>query len=29
MVAPDRADRPGSYRELRDTLAEVCERERR
>jgi hypothetical protein len=26
MVAPDRADRPGSYRELRDALAEVCGR---
>jgi serine/threonine-protein kinase len=26
MVAPDRADRPASYRELRDALAAVCER---
>lgn len=26
MVAPDRADRPGSYRELREALAAVCER---
>ncbi len=26
MIAPDRADRPGSYRELRDTLAELCAR---
>jgi len=29
MVAPDRADRPASYRELRDALAEVCERDHR
>jgi serine/threonine-protein kinase len=29
MVAPDRADRPASYRELRDALAEVYEQEHR